>query len=971
MFAFDKPGVLEKLINATLDIFGCVDSSGCFVFVSDAVSHILGYKSEELAGKHFSSFLHPDDIARTNLFFNEVLNLSHEVSFNNRYIHKRGYIVHMYWSGVWIENKNMLYFVGRDITEQRLGIQQLQEKDELHRALVEHGTDMLALFDENVHFTYSGGSTERLLGYPAENLLGVNAFSLIHPDDVEMVQEKLVLALKSEEQVTISDIRFLHANGKWRRLETSLSNQLHNPAVRALVTSSRDVTDKYRNRQRLIESEQRFKSLFDNSPDAVLVENREGIILEANQAAESLLGLPKYKILHRPVFDFLPANALEMCAGYLEDAFNGKTVKFILTSEFEGAGKLVLEITKIPVKVDGEVLAVHSIVKDITAVTNYHETVELHAKKLTTIFESITDAFCTIGRDWKYTYANSEFERLTRSKKEEFIGKSFFELYQDSPTNIFYKNYRYAMQTGSSVHFEAYSTELGMWLSVRAFPSEEGLSIYFVDITDRVEAQRELQQLSLVARHTTNCVIITNAARKVEWVNDSFTKLTGYSLEEALGTVPAELLQAQHKDEYPLEAVKDEMLRGTPISREVCSRRKDGELIWFSLQVNPVFGEHGEIVKFVTILTDITERIKSQQELEMLSLVASGTDNAVIIMNADGLTEWVNVGFTKMTGYTIVDLAGRKPGEVLRGEETDNITLHKLCEKLKEGVHFNVMIAYYRKSGEKFWASIDTTPIFDNNGIVTRFVAIQKDITYKKEAEENLLRMTQDLNRQNTDLQQFTYIVSHNLRAPVANAIGLANLLSKVSKDNALYDASLAHLKQSVEQLDIVLKDMNTILSVRDGNGNLELEKISIKLVVEQALSTLEESLKKCDGEVLLTIADNLEVKANKAYLYSIFYNLLSNAIKYRASDRRLRVEVKCQAIPDKGVLVIFSDNGSGFDMDKARDNVFKLYKRFHQNKNGRGIGLYLVKTHLEAMGGNINVTSKTGVGTSFQISIP
>ncbi|MDX5419620.1 MAG: PAS domain-containing sensor histidine kinase [Hymenobacteraceae bacterium] len=959
------------MINSSLDFFGCVDRSGHFVFISDAVGHVLGYKKEELIGIPFTAFLHPEDITRSNRAFHELLDGVSELSFSNRYIHKKGHTVHLYWAVAWAESDDILCFVGRDVTEQKLGKQRLQEKDELHRALVEHGTDMFALFNESVQFTYSGGSTERLLGYTSEQLLGVDAFSLIHPDDVSMVQDKLAQVLESEEHIMIPDFRFLHANGEWRWLETCLSNQLFNPAVRALVTSSRDVTEKYRNRQRLIESEQRFKSLFEYNPDAVFVENRDGLVLEANQAAEQLLGLPKHEILYKPVFNFLPPNTVEICVRHLEEAFNGNTVKFVIKPDFGEAGKLVLEVTKIPVKVNGEVLAVHSVVKDITAVTNYHETVEQHAKKLTTIFESITDAFCTIGRDWKYTYVNSEFERLTKSKKEEFIGKSFFELYHEAANDIFYKNYLYAMQTGSSVHFETYSPEHGIWLSIRAFPSEEGLSIYFNDITERVGVQRELQQLSLVARHTTNGVIITNADRKVEWVNDSFTKLTGYSLEEAIGKVPAELLQAQHRDQYPVEAVKDEMLRGVPISREVCSRRKDGEVVWFSVQVNPVFDEHGEILQFVTILTDITERVKSQQELEMLSLVASGTDNAVIIMDAAGLTEWVNVGFTKMTGYTIADMAGRKPGEVLRGEETEEVTLRKLCEKLREGIHFNVMLAYYRKTGEKFWASVDITPIYNESGAVTRFVAIQKDITYRKEAEENQLRMTQDLNRQNTDLQQFTYIVSHNLRAPVANALGLVNLLTKVSKDNPLYDPSLAHLKQSVEQLDTVLKDMNTILSVRDGKGNLEMEKIPVKLVVEQALTSLEESLKQCNGEVLLNIADSVEVKANKAYLYSIFYNLLSNAIKYRATERRLKVEVTCHANPGKGVVISFVDNGSGFDMEKARNQVFKLYKRFHRDKNGRGIGLYLVKTHLEAMGGHIEVTSKPGEGTGFRITLP
>ncbi|MBF9251674.1 hypothetical protein I2I11_00035 [Pontibacter sp. 172403-2] len=98
---------------------------------------------------------------------------------------------------------------------------------------------------------------------------------------------------------------------------------------------------------------------------------------------------------------------------------------------------------------------------------------------------------------------------------------------------------------------------------------------------------------------------------------------------------------------------------------------------------------------------------------------------------------------------------------------------------------------------------------------------------------------------------------------------------------------------------------------------------------------------------------------------------MLSNAINYRSRDRSLVVHIKCFGNTEKGTLISFSDNGSGFDMDKAGDDVFKLYKRFHTDKRGRGIGLYLVKTHLEAMGGHVEVSSQLGVGTKFLIYLP
>ncbi|WP_207434365.1 PAS domain-containing sensor histidine kinase [Sabulibacter ruber] len=242
--------------------------------------------------------------------------------------------------------------------------------------------------------------------------------------------------------------------------------------------------------------------------------------------------------------------------------------------------------------------------------------------------------------------------------------------------------------------------------------------------------------------------------------------------------------------------------------------------------------------------------------------------------------------------------------------------------------------------------------------------------TLPQKPEVDLARLTKDLHRKNSDLQQFTYIVSHNLRNPVANAVGLANLLVHTDRNSVTFDKSLSFLRLSLYRMDNVLKDMNTILSIREKRETTGLEQVNLHEVTLQALSALEEQLQKAGTTVNLDITDGLTVKANKAYLYSIFSNLLSNSAKYRAEGRRLEINIKSRRT-EEGTTITFSDNGSGFDLEKNRQNVFKLYKRFHQYTEGRGMGLFLIKAHLDSMGGQIEVNSKVGEGTCFQISLP
>jgi signal transduction histidine kinase len=144
-----------------------------------------------------------------------------------------------------------------------------------------------------------------------------------------------------------------------------------------------------------------------------------------------------------------------------------------------------------------------------------------------------------------------------------------------------------------------------------------------------------------------------------------------------------------------------------------------------------------------------------------------------------------------------------------------------------------------------------------------------------------------------------------------------------------VFDTSLAHLRTSMGQADTVLKDLNLVLSLRDPHDVQAPERVALGEVCRQAVANLDEPLRQCGGLVQIKIPDDLAVRGNRAYLYSIFDNLLSNSIKYRAEGRALHVEVTCSCDGQGGLSISFTDNGSGFDLVKAGPNVFQLYKHW------------------------------------------
>jgi PAS domain S-box-containing protein len=268
------------------------------------------------------------------------------------------------------------------------------------------------------------------------------------------------------------------------------------------------------------------------------------------------------------------------------------------------------------------------------------------------------------------------------------------------------------------------------------------------------------------------------------------------------------------------------------------------------------------------------------------------------------------------------------------------------------------------------WVEAKAVPTLDANGKLIRIDGVVYDVGKRKTAELERDLITSDLTHRNKDLEQFTYIVSHNLRAPVANIMGLTSLLDITVGDSNIETAELLHgLSVSIHTLDSVILDLNQILAVRTP-GFEKKESVSLYTIVDDIRASIKHLIDKehvvidCDFEEVETVF------ALRSYIYSIFYNLILNSVKYKHTSRSPVISIKSTVHNNKTIL-LFKDNGKGIDLQRNGKEIFMLYKRFDTSVEGKGIGLYMIKTAIETLGGTISIESQLHKGSEFRVELP
>ncbi|MBT1684932.1 7TM diverse intracellular signaling domain-containing protein [Dawidia soli] len=229
---------------------------------------------------------------------------------------------------------------------------------------------------------------------------------------------------------------------------------------------------------------------------------------------------------------------------------------------------------------------------------------------------------------------------------------------------------------------------------------------------------------------------------------------------------------------------------------------------------------------------------------------------------------------------------------------------------------------------------------------------------------EELVVSNAELLDQNKQLEQFAFIVAHNLRSPVARLLGLTNLAKLIDRHSNEVEIILQKVAEAGKDLDTVIHDLSNILEVRNGKDK-QFETVSLTLRLASACMALKEEIDASQARITQDFSAADALYTISPYIESILYNLISNAIKYRHPDRTPVISVRT-AVVDGVVQLMVKDNGLGLDIQRHGAKLFHLYQRFHRDGEGRGIGLYLVKTQAEAIGAHISMQSKPQEGSEF-----
>lgn len=307
---------------------------------------------------------------------------------------------------------------------------------------------------------------------------------------------------------------------------------------------------------------------------------------------------------------------------------------------------------------------------------------------------------------------------------------------------------------------------------------------------------------------------------------------------------------------------------------------------------------------------------------------------------------------------------GRHINEYFSAERWPQII--ETLKRLSTGENISYELSIVADDGVTKWHRIRWMNVRNNDNKSWGYILANKDITESKTATLERDRITNDLTQHNRDLEQFTYIISHNLRAPVANILGLANILKDHGQgmDAETQKEVIDRIFTSTKNIDTTIKDLNQILQARkpvDGKK----EKVEFVTMVEAVKTSVRNSiaLEKVSINCDFTSIDSMFT--TRSYLYSIFYNLTSNSIKYRKPNVPPLIHITSRKTEDK-IELRFKDNGKGIDLDKNAENIFGLYKRFDTTVEGKGMGLFMVKTQVAALGGSIQIESKLNEGTEF-----
>lgn len=705
-----------------------------------------------------------------------------------------------------------------------------------------------------------------MFGYTAQELFGIDIKSFIHPEDRGKYSDEMRALEEGNRDSYISERRFLTKDSRviWIRSSVSAirdaSEQfVARAAIAEDITLQREAEEALRQSQRLLSMASKLTrqgawqvKLTDNwatwSKEVFAIHE-----LPLGKAPSAAEGLNFYAPEFRDTIRELYKNCVKTGAPFDAElqVITGKGRRIWVRA----LGEAVRDPS-------GDIVQVQGAFQDIDLQKQAELRQRSMENRLATTLENISDAFFLLNHDWNFMFVNGRAESLLKRGRAKLLGQNFRQLFPEAVGTLFEHQCLQAVQKKTTSRFEDYFESLDAWFDVNAHPTEEGLAVYFQDITAKRRTAEQLRLLQTAVSHLNDVVMIADA--------------------------------------------------------------------------RPVDGSGLNIV-------------------------------------------FVNDAFERQTGYRQEEVMGKSPG-ILHGAPAQHTELDRIRAALKKRESVRAELVKYTKAGAAYWVELEIVPIADAGGSLTHFVAIERDITERKQAEDQILqlnaeledrveRRTRQLEAANRELEAFSYSVSHDLRSPLNTINGFGQLLLKSNGSN-LDDKGqhcLRRIRAGAQQMGDLIDGLLSLAKL--SRDPLLLEWVDISRIARRVEQECREH--EPERQVQVQVQDEMLVQGDAALLSVVVQNLLGNAWKYSARQDAARIDIGSEVEADGQTVYFVRDNGAGFDMAYA-DKLFGAFQRLHSPVDfaGTGVGLANVKRVVERHGGRVWAEARLNEGATFYFTL-
>jgi PAS domain S-box-containing protein len=498
------------------------------------------------------------------------------------------------------------------------------------------------------------------------------------------------------------------------------------------------------------------------------------------------------------------------------------------------------------------------------------------------------------------------------------------------------------------------------------------------DISGRKQAEEKANFQTNILQHINDAVIISDKDFVISGWNFASEEMYGWKAEEVLGRRGEEILKTEFFNKTRSEVIL-ELKETGEFSAEVSQLCKDGRRIIVDTRSVAIYGKNGEAATFVSVNRDITERKKAERELANQANIFTYLNDAVVTTDENFMiTSW-NSAAEHIYGWKVEEVIGRKAAEILQTEFSNN-TRAEMTQRLLDAGEFSAEVTQVCKDGRKIRMDVRTVAIKDTNGKLRNVISVNRDITERKKAEEEVRQLnerleqrvierTAQLHAANKELEAFSYSVSHDLRAPLRAINGYTRIL--VEDYSSVLDEEGKRICNVITTEALRMGDLiDDLLSFsRLSRKEIMPAKVDMKALASSVYGELTRESER--ERIDFKIGKLPPAQGDPSLLHQVWVNLISNAIKFTSKKDRAIIEIGTKKSDNQNIYCV-RDNGAGFDIQYV-DKLFGVFQRLHSEDEfeGTGVGLAIVQRIIQRHGGRVWAEGDVGKGATFYFSLP